>query len=174
MNSTLYITSYLSPLGTLQLIASNNSLIGLYFENATYMTKNINMLQAPSSHPSFTQTRIWLESYFSHNILSTIPPLQLIGTPFMQLVWESLLKIPYGTTITYGELSKIVAKHMNMKKMSAQAIGGALKRNPIAIIVPCHRVVGRNGNLTGYRGGLKRKQFLLQLEKETLNSNTNN
>lgn len=167
MDTAIYADSYPSPIGSLLLLASNTSLIGLYFERAIHtLNKNVNILSSPPLHHPITRTKTWLECYFLHKIPTFTPPIQLIGTPFMQVVWKVLLKIPYGTTRTYGELAKIVRKHRNIPRMSAQAIGGALKKNPISIIVPCHRVIGANGKLTGYAGGLDRKQFLLQLEKE--------
>jgi len=141
--------------------------------------------------PTLAQTRRWLDIYFRGQVPDFTPPLQLIGTPFRQAVWQLLLQIPYGQTTTYGALAKTLAeqktlsiatstadqrssmsqnKHSGMSQnkrsgMSAQAVGGAVGHNPIGLIIPCHRVIGTNGALTGYAAGLDRKQWLLQHEK---------
>ena len=114
--------------------------------------------------PVFIQTRQWLDCYFSGQAPEFIPPLRTTGTPFCKTVWEILLTIPFGETMTYGEIAARIAKQMGIRKMSAQAVGGAVSRNPIALIIPCHRVIGSGGSLTGYAGGLDRKAWLLELE----------
>lgn len=113
----------------------------------------------------FKETKIWLDLYFSGNIPDFTPPLSLNGTAFQLEVWNILLGIPYGQTISYGDIAKQLAARKKVSRMSAQAVGNAVGKNPISIIVPCHRVIGSDGSLTGYAGGLERKSFLLSLEK---------
>lgn len=110
------------------------------------------------------ETRRWLDIYFSGEIPTFLPRLSLKGTPFQMAVWEELLAIPYGTTTTYKEIAARVAERLGRKKMSAQAVGQAVGHNPVGIIVPCHRVIGSNGSLTGYAWGLPMKESLLRLE----------
>ena len=116
------------------------------------------------SLPIFKDTCRWLDMYFSGKKPSFTPPIQMRTTPFRKQVWEILLQIPYGHTMTYGEISDKIAKEKGIKKMSAQAVGGAVGHNSISLIIPCHRVVGANGKLTGYAGGLDKKIYLLKLE----------
>ena len=115
--------------------------------------------------PVFEDTIKWLDIYFGGAVPDFTPELSIHSTPFREAVWDILLTIPYGQTITYGEIAANLAHQMGKKKMSAQAVGGAVGHNPISIIIPCHRVVGADGSLTGYAGGLKRKQFLLDIER---------
>ena len=115
--------------------------------------------------PVVELARKWLDIYFSGREPDIEVPLHLTGTPFQNEVWELLCAIPYGKTVTYGELAKRLAEKKGLPRMSAQAIGGAVGRNPVSIIVPCHRVVGANGSLTGYAGGVDKKLRLLELEK---------
>lgn len=107
----------------------------------------------------------WLTIYFSGREPDFIPPLHIIGSTFQLAVWEILRKIPYGKTTTYGEIAKTIARQQGLPRMSAQAVGGAVGHNEISIIIPCHRVVGTNGSLTGYAGGIDKKVKLLNLEK---------
>ena len=117
----------------------------------------------------FENTKKWLDRYFAKENPSIKEiPLAPIGGEFRQKVWKILCEIPYGQTITYGEIAKRIAKQMNKEKMSAQAVGNAVGHNPISIIIPCHRVIGKNGSLTGYAGGIERKKMLLELEKENV------
>ena len=125
------------------------------------------ILQSPHeicNLPVFDDTRRWLDIYFEGKEPDFTPKLCPEGTEFRQQVWQELLNIPYGKTTTYGTLSKQIAIQLNKQKMSAQAIGGAVGHNPISIIIPCHRVVGANGTMTGYAGGIWRKEYLLKLE----------
>ena len=115
--------------------------------------------------PVFDQTRRWLDCYFSGRIPDFTPPLRPEGSPFCHRVWEILLTIPFGETITYGTIAKRIAQERGIPKMAAQAVGRAVGSNPIALIIPCHRVVGADGDLTGYAGGLSRKAWLLDLEQ---------
>lgn len=113
----------------------------------------------------FERTKEWLDIYFSGRDPGFTPPLSARGTVFQETVWEILKKIPYGQVTSYGEIARQIAKMRGLDRMSAQAVGGAVGRNPIAVIVPCHRVVGSDGRLTGYAGGLDKKEALLKLEK---------
>lgn len=147
------ITShYISPLGPLTLVSDGTSLTALDFAQPQEQPINQDL-------PIFSETRRWLDIYFSGKKPDFTPPIHPQGTPFQQKVWQELLKIPYGQTTTYGA----IAKHIGCR--SAQAIGQAVHRNPIAIIIPCHRVIGADGSLTGYASGLDIKQKLLLLEK---------
>ncbi len=150
---------YRSPLGNILMISDGTSLTELSFADASGMEKNACPL------PVFNDTRRWLDMYFAGQIPDFLPRLSPQGTAFRQSVWDMLLAIPYGQTTSYGELAKEIASRRQTEKMSAQAVGGAVGHNPIAIIIPCHRVIGKDGSLTGYGGGLWRKGWLLQLER---------
>ena len=151
----IYSEYYTSPLGTIVLSADEEGLTGLSFVEG----------QHDEAHsPRFEDARRWLDSYFSGKDPGFTPKLHLTGTPFQRRVCEMLLEIPFGMTLTYGDIARHIADERGLARMSAQAVGGALARNPIALIVPCHRVVGANGSLTGYGGGLWRKEALLKLE----------
>ena len=115
--------------------------------------------------PVFEQAKEWLTIYFSGQEPDFLPPVHMTGTPFQLTVWEILRTIPYGKTITYGEIAKEIAVRKGIPRMSAQAVGGAVGHNKISVIIPCHRVVGTNGSLTGYAGGIDKKRKLLTLEK---------
>lgn len=170
---------YLSPLGRMTMVSDEDSLLELHFadrkrrETAAPASKQkISVplsLFIPASPevqdlPIFEQTKKWLDSYFHGETPVFTPQLRLQGTEFQIMVWEILLAIPYGQTVTYGEIAARIAAQKGLAKMSAQAVGGAVGSNPIALIVPCHRVVGAQGKLTGYAGGLERKAKLLELE----------
>ncbi|WP_149730694.1 methylated-DNA--[protein]-cysteine S-methyltransferase [Methanobrevibacter millerae] len=157
-------TYYRSPLGEMLLASKNNKLIGAWFEGQKYYLANINENIIEKEDEILIKTVNWLDDYFKGNKPS-INGLDLApeGSDFRLKVWEILREIPYGETITYGEIAKRISKE---GKMSAQAVGGAVAHNPISIIIPCHRVVGANGKLTGYAGGIDRKRFLLEHEKK--------
>lgn len=121
-------------------------------------------LEKEGAKAVFDCTERWLDSYFSGHNPDFTPPICLKGTSFQEDVWEILKRIPYGKVISYGEIARQIAEKRGLKRMSAQAVGGAVGRNPIAIIIPCHRVVGSNGSLTGYAGGLDKKTELLKIE----------
>ncbi len=146
---TQYVSEYQSPLGKIVLAADENGLSGLWFDGQKYFARGLSE---------------WLDIYFSGQKPDFTPPLHLAGTKFQTAVWERLLQIPYGTTTTYGNIAGELSGTGGNKTMSAQAVGGAVGRNPVSIIVPCHRVVGSRGQLTGYAGGLERKRSLLKLE----------
>ena len=187
----MYSSQYKSPLGDITLASNGKALIGLWFLTSSVFDNKVLPHQARQANhgspsgcdgqrhfgstlvcneelrvknedisllPFFDEVRRWLDIYFSGHEPDFMPPLSLTGTAFQQRVWKELLTIPYGQTVTYGELAR------RLGCRSAQAVGGAVGRNPISIIVPCHRVIGANGNLTGYAGGLDKKRALLTLE----------
>lgn len=160
-----YINYYDSPLGRIVLAADEVGLTGLWFEGQKYFALYLDKDHEEKELPILKKARQWLDIYFSGREPDFKLPLHFIGTPFQNEVWEILYSIPYGKTMTYGEISKLLANRRGIKQMSAQAVGGAVGRNEISIIVPCHRVVGTGGNLTGYAGGIDKKMFLLELEK---------
>ena len=160
-----FTNKYESPLGKILLAADEEGLIGLWFEGQRYFAKNLSNEIEEKNLKIFDDTKNWLDIYFSGTEPNFTPQLHLLGTDFQIAVWKLLLKIPYGKTTTYNELAKIIAEQKNLSKMSAQAIGGAVARNNISIIIPCHRVIGSNGRLTGYAGGIDRKLKLLELEQ---------
>jgi len=160
-----YTSKYESPLGSILLAADEIGLTGLWFEGQKYFALDLQKENEEKELPVFEQSKQWLDIYFSGNEPNFKPPLHLTGTRFQNEVWGILCRIPYGKTITYGSIAEQLAKEKGLKRMSAQAVGGAVARNKISIIVPCHRVVGANGNLTGYAGGIDKKIALLKIEK---------
>lgn len=163
----LYKSTYNSPLGKITLASDGKNLIGLWIEGQKYFLSSIKSeLKEQSDLEIFTKTTNWLDRYFAGEN-PKLAELQLApnGTTFQKAVWEFLCKIPYGQTSTYGKIAQQIAKQFGKEKMSAQAVGGAVGHNPISIIIPCHRVIGSNGNLTGYAGGIDKKTKLLKLEK---------
>lgn len=205
-----YTAHYDSPIGGITLASDGHALTGLWFDGQKHFPSTLTKETSEDSDlPVFKQTRKWLDIYFAGKCPDFIPPLAPQGTLFQQKVWELLLAIPYGKTVTYGEIAQrfvetrlIASLHgatpqsaflrgascsgaslrdaslkgaslqgtsiqgtLLTKNMSAQAIGGAVGRNPISLIIPCHRVIGANGSLTGYAGGLERKKYLLELEQ---------
>jgi methylated-DNA-[protein]-cysteine S-methyltransferase len=143
---------YHSPVGTIILVSDGTSLTALDFGQSQDVKDQQDL-------PIFVETRRWLDLYFSGKKPDFTPPLKPQGTPFQQKVWGELLNIPYGATVSYGEIARRIGCR------SAQAIGQAVHRNPISIIIPCHRVIGADGSLTGYASGLDIKQRLLQIEQ---------
>ena len=156
-----YIQHYDSPLGGILLAADEIGLTGLWFEGQKYFARDLSDVRIEQETPVLAEAKRWLDIYFAGGQPDFTPPLHLIGSDFRRRVWKRLLEIPYGQTTTYGAL----AKRLNAGRMSAQAVGGAVGHNPISIIVPCHRVVGTHGSLTGYAGGLGRKIKLLEIEQ---------
>ena len=163
-----YIHHYCSPLGSITEASDGTNLTGLWFDGQKYYAASIVENHSVKNMPVFDMTDRWLNQYFSGEIPCFTPPIRLKGTDFQMLVWEILLTIPYGQTKTYSEISMLVAKSKGLSHMSAQAVGGAVSHNAVSLIVPCHWVIGANGSLTGYAGGLERKSWLLQMEKERL------
>ncbi len=155
---------YHSPIGEITLTADETGLTGLWFDGEKYETRRLGAEHKEQHLPVFDQAKQWLEIYFSGKEPAFCPPLHLAGTPFQLSVWKLLREIPYGKTTTYGALAKEIAQQKGIARMSAQAVGGAVGRNPISIIIPCHRVIGANGDLTGYAGGIDKKEKLLAIE----------
>ncbi len=159
----MLIKRYSSPLGEITIAEKGGYLIGLWFKDQKYFASTLTTDCKEGSSPILEQTKEWLDIYFSGKQPSFTPPLQILTTPFAEKVINILRTIPYGHTITYKQIAKIISKADN-KQPSAQAVGGSVGKNPISIIIPCHRVIGTNGSLTGYAGGLNRKCKLLELE----------
>lgn len=159
-----YIQHYRSPLGGILLAADEIGLTGLWFDGEKYFADNLPAEHTERETPALSAAVRWLDIYFSGKEPDFTPPLHPIGSPFRQAVWAILLEIPYGKTVTYGEIARQIAAQQGLLKMSAQAVGGAVGHNEISVIIPCHRVVGTGGSLTGYAGGIDRKTALLELE----------
>lgn len=160
----VYTCKYESTLGEILLAADEAGLIGLWFEGQKYFANTLPDEHIPQETGILTEAKKWLDVYFSGEEPNFIPPLHLNGSAFRQAVWQILLQIPYGQTVSYGEIARKMAEMENTSRMSAQAVGGAVGHNEISIIIPCHRVVGANGSLTGYAGGIDKKIALLELE----------
>lgn len=160
-----YINSYQSPLGQITMASDGEALTGLWFHGQKYFGYSMPAENREQSLPIFEQAKHWLDVYFRGEVPGFMPPLSLHGGAFRLAVWEILIGIPYGQTMTYGEIADRIARQRGLERMSAQAIGGAVGHNPVSIIVPCHRVVGGNGSLTGYAGGIDKKVGLLTIEK---------
>lgn len=159
----IYRCRYQSPLGAILLSADDEALRVLSFEDQMTYEKNTED-GIEKETPLILETKRWLDIYFEGRNPGFLPPLHIEGTDFQKTVWSMLLSIPYGGTVTYGELASRIASERGIKRMSSQAVGGAVGRNRVAIIVPCHRVIGKGGALTGYATGLWRKKRLLELE----------
>ncbi|MBR0272023.1 MAG: methylated-DNA--[Methanobrevibacter sp.] len=158
-------THYSSPIGEILLASKDNKLIGAWFEGQKYYMANINDKLVEKEDKTLINTKNWLDRYFIGEKPS-IDEVDLApeGTDFRCEVWKILCEIPYGKTITYKDIASMIAQKRGIEIMSAQAVGGAVGHNPISIIIPCHRVLGSDGSLTGYAGGLNRKIFLLRHE----------
>ena len=168
---------YESPLGGITMACDEDGLVGLWFDRQKYFGQTASSplpemtvgqkakFDTISLCPILEQTKEWLDVYFTGRQPSFTPPLHLNGSPFRMAVWQMLLDIPFGQTTTYGELARRIACEQGRTTMSAQAVGGAVGHNPIGLIVPCHRVVGCNGSLTGYAAGTERKLWLLRMEE---------
>ena len=161
-----YKYTYESPLGTMVMLGTLSYLTDLFFIDEAHApsyddAEYIEQLTGP-----FEVTIMWLNQYFNGKNPFITPPIQLEGTEFRKSVWSILQTISYGETTTYGDIGKQIAQQQGKEKFSAQAVGGAVGHNPISIIVPCHRVIGSNGQLTGYAGGIERKKYMLDLESE--------
>lgn len=159
-----YVSHYASPLGDILLAADDVGLTGLWFEGQKDFARGLCGAHEAREIPLFGEVKRWLDLYFSGQEPDFMPPLHPIGSAFEQEVWAILREIPYGGTTAYGKIAAQIAERRGLAHMSAQAVGGAVGRNPISILVPCHRVIGASGSLTGYAGGLERKRALLALE----------
>lgn len=160
-----YRWDYCSPLGKITMASSETALIGVWFEGQKYFGSTLAKESKEVASPILIKTKEWLDQYFEGECPNWRPRLEWYASPFQEEVWNILLKIPYGMTRTYGEVAKEIAKKRGVSSISPQAVGAAVGHNPISIIVPCHRVVGKNGSLTGYAGGLDKKIALLNIEK---------
>ena len=163
----MYYCTYESEIGLLYLISDGKSLIGCYLEGQKYFPNNIDNYYLNEELSILVKSKDWLEKYFNgENPSIDEIPLNYIGTEFRKKVWEILKEISYGELVTYKHLAEIIAKAKGLETMSAQAVGGAVGHNPLLIFIPCHRVIGVDGSLTGYAAGLENKRFLLNLESD--------
>ena len=160
----MYTLHYDSPLGGILLAADEAGLTGLWFEGEKYFANILGPEQQERETPALQTAKRWLDVYFGGQEPDFTPPLHPAGSAFQQEVWALLRRIPCGQTTTYGALARQLAAERGLSRMSAQAVGGAVGHNVISIIIPCHRVVGTNGSLTGYAGGIDKKAALLRLE----------
>ena len=154
-----------TPLGEVRLRTDGKSLTGLWFVGQVNDAKDIDDIEIKNDLPIFLQVESWLEHYFSGKQTLITIPLNPKGTIFQERVWQILQEIPYGETMTYGEIAQRIAKEKGVETYSSQAVGQAVGKNPISILIPCHRVLGKNGALTGYAGGVHRKEELLRIER---------
>lgn len=161
-----YSTQYSSPVGQLTLVSDGSHITGLWLEGQKYYLDTLSQLPVLRDDLEvFDNAGNWLDRYFAGQKPHCRElPLKPTGGEFRQAVWRNLCRIPYGEVTTYGAIAKSVAAELGRLTMSAQAVGGAVGHNPISIIIPCHRVVGAKGDLTGYAGGLEKKHWLLRLE----------
>lgn len=160
-----YTHHYESPLGWMTMAGDKSALSGLWFDGQAFFPDLSPALYTEQDLPVFEQADRWLDLYFSGKDPGFRPPLGLKGTAFRRTVWEILLTVPYGRTVTYGEIAEAAARKTGRARISARAVGGAVGHNPVSLIVPCHRVIGADGRLTGYAGGIRRKQWLLERER---------
>jgi len=163
-DDTRFVQTFDSPLGKVTIGSDGDFLTGLWLAEQKYFMDQVATVESKSELPIFLETRSWLDRYFCGEDPGPIPAVRPYGTAFRQRVWELLAEIPYGQLTSYGELARILAAERGIAKMSSRAVGGAVGHNPISIIIPCHRVIGSNGSLTGYGGGIARKIWLLELE----------
>ena len=160
-----YTAHYDSPLGGITLASDGEKLVGLWFDGQKYFADTLgNVYEERPGLDIFETTRRWLDIYFSGHAPNFTPPLQMRTTDFRKRVGEIMLTIPFGKTMTYGDIARIIARERGLTSMSAQAVGGAVGHNSISLIIPCHRVVGTGGSLTGYAGGIDKKVQLLKME----------
>lgn len=160
-----YTYHYDSPLGGITLASDGEALTGLWFDGQKYFAATLDEDHEEKELPVFEQVEGWLDVYFSGKEPGFTPPLSMKTTPFRKDVWEIMLTIPYGQTMTYKEIAEKIAKKRGLPSMSAQAVGSAVAHNAMSLIIPCHRVVGTDGSLTGYAGGMDKKERLLAMER---------
>ncbi|MDE6482691.1 MAG: methylated-DNA--[protein]-cysteine S-methyltransferase [Rikenellaceae bacterium] len=160
-----YICEYDSPIGRLTMASDGEALTGLWFDGQRYFADTLSGRSVIKRLPLFGQTAEWLDCYFNGKEPDFTPALRPAGSPFRLAVWDMLRTIPYGETVTYKDIAVKIARLRGVATMSAQAVGGAVGHNPVSIIIPCHRVVGCGGSLTGYAGGIDRKVSLLKMER---------
>ena len=160
----IFIQHYDSPLGGILLAADETGLTGLWFDGQKYFASDLPAERVEQNTPALSEAKRWLDIYFTGKEPDFMPPLHPIGSAFRRSVWDILLRVPYGQTTTYGEIARQLAEKQGRPRIAAQAVGGAVGHNKISIIIPCHRVVGTNGSLTGYAGGIDKKVKLLEWE----------
>ena len=163
-----FIWHYDSPLGGITLASDGTALVGLWFDGQKYFADTLDRQHEERMLPIFSETVKWLDIYFGGGTPEFTPPLSMRCSDFRKTVWEIMLTIPYGKIMTYGEIAAAIARRHGPTRMSAQAVGGAVGHNAISLVIPCHRVMGANGSLTGYAGGLTRKLKLLEMEHADL------
>ena len=160
----IYTSQYVSPLGAITLACDEEAVTGLWFNGQKHFGNILPPDTQGRERPLLKEAKKWLDIYFSGREPDFLPPLCYDSTPFRKAVCDIMLTIPYGQTMTYGEIAARIAGQRGLAKMSARAVGGAVGHNPISLMIPCHRVVGTSGSLTGYGGGIDRKVKLLELE----------
>lgn len=167
-SKTQYSCYYESVFGPLLLVCEEDALTGIWFDKkASFDPSTITEATLKEDHPILVAAKKWLDAYFQEK--KDLPrsfPIKPKGTPFQQLVWEQLKEIPFGAVTTYGDIAKKIAKQLGKQTMSSQAIGQALTKNPLPILLPCHRVIAANHALTGYGGGIEKKAWLLEHEQK--------
>lgn len=163
-----YISRYNSSIGPITMASDGVLLVGLWFDGQRYFADTLDdIFEERDDLNVFETTRRWLDIYFGGKNPDFMPPICMRATDFRKTVWKVLMTIPFGQTMTYGEVARIVAGKMGLPSMSAQAVGGAIGHNSISIVIPCHRVIAADGTLTGYAAGIDKKSYLLNLEKGT-------
>ena len=160
-----YICHYDSPLGGITMASDKEAITGLWFDDQKYFGAGLEPDALEKSLPIFDRTRLWLDTYFSGQVPDFTPKLVIESTPFRKSVLQILLTIPYGETMTYAQIADLLAARRGISSLAPQAVGQAVGKNPISLIIPCHRVIGSDGSLTGYAGGLDRKRKLLAMEQ---------
>ena len=163
-----YTYHYSSPIGGITMASNGESLTGLWFDGQKYFASTLSQRHMEKQLPVFDRTCEWLDLYFSGKSPDFMPPVFMYVSNFRRDVYEILMTIPFGETMTYKEVADLIAKKHRIISMSAQAVGGAIAHNPISLVIPCHRVIGTNGKLTGYAGGLDKKEWLLDMEKRKI------
>ena len=163
-----YTYHYTSPIGGITMASNGESLTGLWFDGQKYFASTLSQRHVEKQLPIFDRTCEWLDLYFSGKSPDFMPPVFMYVSNFKRDVYEILMTIPFGETMTYKEVADLIAKKHRIISMSAQAVGGAIAHNPISLVIPCHRVIGTNGKLTGYAGGLDKKEWLLDIEKRKI------
>lgn len=162
--TSIYTHNYQSPLGEIVIASDDTAITGLWLVGQRHFDIEVEGYITDKDLPIFDEVSRWLDIYFTGNNPGEIPAVRMNGTPFQLEVWQILQAVPYGKLITYREIAELIAKKRGITKMSARAVGNAVGRNPVSILVPCHRVVGSSGKMTGYAGGIERKVKLLKLE----------
>ena len=163
-----YTYHYTSPIGGITMASNGESLTGLWFDGQKYFASTLSQRHVEKQLPVFDRTCEWLDLYFSGKSPDFMPPVFMYVSNFRRDVYEILMTIPFGETMTYKEVADLIAKKHRIISMSAQAVGGAIAHNPISLVIPCHRVIGTTGKLTGYAGGLDKKEWLLNMEKRKI------